>query len=489
MAGSARSQSYAVRPRVVGRYLGQLMCVLAVLTIAPLIVALIAGDWAIAGRLGIVAAALGAGCAGLCRFETSDHLQRNEALAISAGIFVIASVAMAWPMMGAGLGVADAFFESVSGVTTTGLTTTATVEDKPVSFLFLRAWMQWYGGLGIVVLSLAIVTRPGVASKRLSMVEDIEHDLLGGTRSFARKALVFYMGFTIVAFLGILLAGGGAFSSLVHALSAVSTGGFSSNDNSLAGLGSSAAAGVTLVFSALGAISFAVFLNVRRAGLASIYRDIECRSYLAIALAAAAAIAMILQFQTDLGWLGALGQGASFGFTAQSTTGYSTAPVAGLPAAAKLVIMLSMLVGANLGSTGGGLKIVRFLLLLSLMRNALARTAVTEHTVLEPRLHGTPLRKREIESALLIILAYFGLSLITWLLFLLAGHDPLDSLFDIVSAIGTVGLSTGVTSPDLSPALKLALCVNMLLGRLEILAVIVLIYPRTWIGKRGDTAS
>jgi trk system potassium uptake protein TrkH len=174
--------------------------------------------------------------------------------------------------------------------------------------------------------------------------------------------------------------------------------------------------------------------------------------------------------------------------SAQTTTGFSTAGIGGWPAAAQLVLIAGMFVGAGVGSTGGGVKLLRLAIVARLALAALRRTAVTRHSVIRPELHGRALEQDEIESALLVIVAFLVTIAASWLVFLAYGYGPMESLFDVVSAVGTVGLSVGVTRPELEPTLKAVLCVNMLLGRLEILALLVVLYPRTWFGKRGDVA-
>ncbi|NIR44248.1 MAG: hypothetical protein GWN99_08985 [Gemmatimonadetes bacterium] len=146
----ARELIYAVRLRVVGRYVGELAGVIAALTIVPLIVSLVSGEPGTALRYVVVIVITASLAAALFRLPKADDIQTNEALVVVACVFMLAAAAMIYPLMAGGLSFLDALFEAVSGVTTTGLTATATVEDKTAAFLFARAWMQWYGGLGFV---------------------------------------------------------------------------------------------------------------------------------------------------------------------------------------------------------------------------------------------------------------------------------------------------------------------------------------------------
>jgi trk system potassium uptake protein TrkH len=143
---------YAARPAAVFKYFGQLCTVFGALSAVPMAVALLSADYSASVRYAVVGA--GSVLLGflLTRLPAPRRLQTNEAMAVSALIFLYSALAACWPAMAAGLSFADAFFETISAVTTTGLTVTAAVADKPAAFLFARAWMQWIGGLGIVVL-------------------------------------------------------------------------------------------------------------------------------------------------------------------------------------------------------------------------------------------------------------------------------------------------------------------------------------------------
>jgi trk system potassium uptake protein TrkH len=173
-------------------------------------------------------------------------------------------------------------------------------------------------------------------------------------------------------------------------------------------------------------------------------------------------------------------------FSAQTTAGFSSLNVSELDSASKLLLIFPMLIGGNLGSTAGGMKIFRLLVLLRLVALAVQRTRLPSRAVVEPRLNGVRLEAGEIERALVVILL-FGLTVVlSWVPFVAMGYNPLDSLFEVVSATGTVGLSAGITSPTLPPLLKGVLCFDMLMGRLEILAILVVFYPGTWIGRRAE---
>jgi len=142
-----------------------------------------------------------------------------------------------------------------------------------------------------------------------------------------------------------------------------------------------------------------------------------------------------------------------------------------------------MAVGGNLGSTAGGIKIMRLLIILKILRLLMVRSGLVAGTVLQPRYMEKRLETDEIEHCFVLALIFIGIIFISWLPFVIMGYPALDALFEVVSACGTVGLSTGITSMKLPVLLKTVLCVDMLMGRLEIIAVLVVLYPPTWFGK------
>ena len=168
------------------------------------------------------------------------------------------------------------------------------------------------------------------------------------------------------------------------------------------------------------------------------------------------------------------------GVAAQTPPGFSTVPVEGRDPASKLVLILAMAVGGDMGSTAGGIKIFRLLVILKMVQHLFARTALPRHAVVDVRVAGRALESPEIALALVMVSLFAAVAVLSRLPFLIAGYDPLDALFEVVSALGTVGLSSGVSGPELPPLLKGVLCLDMLAGRLDILAFLVLFFPPTW---------
>ncbi|WP_242519041.1 TrkH family potassium uptake protein [Halochromatium roseum] len=470
--------------------LAQLMMMLGLLTLLPAGVALGLGSVPLCQRLGLVALALCALGLLLLRLPGVDlqriDLQWNEALAVTALAFLLAAASMVWPMMAAGIRPLDALLETASAVTTTGLTVLRGVEEIDPALLFLRAWMQWYGGLGIAVLTVALIMRHHASARRL--IETSGERLSNASaRQHARTVFIVYVLLSGLALAAVWAAGTDPFDALLYTLASVATGGFAPADASLAPLPVAAVAVLTTVC-LLSAVTLPLYARIPSQGLSVLWRDEEVRALLAATLLTTLLLMLLWIWQQDLepemDWQSALGHSVALGVSAQTTTGFSTLELTALSPAAQLVLVLSMTIGGCTGSAAGGLKLVRLLVLLRLVQLALRRTAIGERAVLHARVDGHILQPDMITGALQLLSLWLAVLLLSWLLFLVYGYAPLPSLFEVVSAIANAGLSTGLTGTDLEPTLKAVLIGDMLFGRVEILAMLVLFYPPTWIARR-----
>ena len=474
---------YAVRPRVVARRLGQLAAVLAILMSAPVAMACIEADWGVATRYLLVFVPALAGGLLLARLPAPASIQANEALVVTALAFVLAAFALAYPLMAGGLGFVDALFEAVSAITTTGLSVAGGVEHRPASFLFARAWIQWCGGLGIVVLAVALIF--GYAAAARAMVESpVTHENLEtSTRVLARRSFAAYAGLTLAGVAALWMAGLTPLDAVAHALAAASTGGFSTHDDGLAFAGwlpRAIAAALALAC----AVALPLYHAAWRRGWRALATDLELRALLVCAALSCCMLALAFRQHSGEWSAPMLGQAAFMAVSAQTTTGFAIVPVAGLDSVSKATLIVSMAIGGSVGSTAGGIKLWRMLLLLRIGRLVIRRTAMPSHAVSELRLGGRVIEADELARALFFVLLFVAAVVASWMPFLWFGHDPLDALFEVVSALGTVGLSGGISAPQLHPLLKAVLCIDMLLGRLEIVAMLVLLAPRTWFGRR-----
>jgi len=486
VARQAAELRYAVRPHAILKYFGQLCLVLAALTLMPLAISVIYGETAISLRYLVVVLGLILLGAGLARLHAPTDMQANEGMVLVTLIFLFTPLVMSYPMMGSGLSFIDALFEAISGVTTTGLSTMATVSKVPEALLFSRAWMQWYGGLGIVVLSLALLIHPGLVAKGLAATETEVDDLVGGTKAHARRVLKIYVLLTVIGIAGAVLAGTGTMNAVLYTMAAVSTGGFAPVDTSLTPLNTAAQWWITLLCLS-GAVPLTLYFRVLRKKRSSVDM-LQLFLIIGAAVITSLLLGASMWLIDDTPWRSILHHAPLMALSAQTTAGFSSMPSSQLDAGSKLVLIFSMLIGGGVGSTAGGFKLFRLLIVIAVFRQIILRSSLPRHAVMEPSLRGKTLQANEIQEAMLLILLFAIVVLLSWLPFVVMGYNPLDALFEVVSATGTVGLSTGITSASLPVLLKGVLCADMLMGRLEIVAWLVLLYPGTWFGRRMEVA-
>ena len=483
MTAIAPELSYAVRMPVLAKYLGLLASMLALLTLVPLGAAVVFQDYGIAGRYLAVIAVLLIAWGASRSIPEPRRIQTNEALTIVALAFVLSPLLMTFPFMGSGLSFSSALFEAISAVTTTGLSVTTDLAGKPETFLFARSWVQWYGGLGVVVLSIAILMGSQMPARSLSKPLGGE-TLATTTRAHARQALIIYSTLTVVGIAVVWLISGNGGVAINHVLAAVSTGGFSSFDNSLAGLDSWYSRLALIGISLCGALPLTLYALMASRKWRTGVQDAELLALVAAIALVALLLFLSLRFQTGMALPDAAGHALFLATSAQTTAGFSTLDLSSIDDSAKLGMIVSMLIGGGVGSTAGGIKLLRLLILLRLLQVVLQRATMPSSAVRYAKLRGKVLDDDAIQRVLILILLYVGVVAVSWFAFLVYGYPPMDALFEVVSATATAGLSTGITAPDMPAFLKGVLCLDMLLGRVEIIALLVVLYLPNWVGTR-----
>lgn len=484
MAPVAQELMFAVRLRTISHYFGLFLMVLAVLNLVPLLVALLHGEIKAMTIFGSIVLALLTFGVLLKKIRPVGKMQKNEAMVLAALCFLVSPIIAAIPLVFDGLAPIDAWFETVSAITTTGLSVRSTVEDLSATLLFSRSWMQWYGGLGIVVLSLALVVQPGKATLRLGGL-DAPGDLVGGTRAHARRVLVVYLTVTAIGYGLWLILGGAPWHGLLYAMSAISTGGFAPTDGSLADLGRVDLMWVVTAISVAGALPFVYFHRLWKEGASTLWKTDDLWLLLLFGGVSSLVLGGVMRFEGHA-FDAILTHAPLMTFSASSTSGFSSLSSADFSAASQLVMITVMAIGGHAGSTAGGFKIIRLLILLGLILRTMRRLTTPPHAVVEQRTGGRTLSDSEIQDALMILLVFIGTVFVSWFCFMLYGYPAIPSLFEVVSATGTVGLSAGITAASLPDPLKVVLGIDMLLGRLEFVAWLVLLYPPTWFSrKRG----
>ncbi len=390
---------------------------------------------------------------------------------------------------------ADAFFEAMSGFSTTGSTTITELELQPKSILLWRAMTQWLGGMGIIVLSLAILPFLRVGGMQLFEAEvpgPTQDRLSPRIQDTARVLWGVYVLFTLAE--ALLLWGGGMslFESVCHALTTMATGGFSTRDASLAAFGTYTQL-VVLVFMFLAGVNASLHYHALRGHVRRYWHSEEFRFYLAIVVTATLVITLLLAGDASIsGNLATKLRDAAFQCVSLlTTTGYATADFERWPAMAQYILIALMFIGGCAGSTAGSIKVVRLLLLI---KHAFLQLSVLIHPreVRSLKLDRKPVSREVIQS----VLGFFALFMTVFLVgsVIMAGllpasadgsADLLTAGTSVISALGNVGPGLGTVGPTETytaiPAVgKLVLALCMLVGRLEVFTVLVLFFPSFW---------
>jgi trk system potassium uptake protein TrkH len=404
----------------------------------------------------------------------------NEALVVTGLAYLVFALAGSIPFL-PHAGFADALFESMSGFTTTGLTVVP-LEHLPRSLLFFRAFSQWIGGAGIIILSLVVLAGSGLSWTRLYGLEFGEGKLVGSVFNTARLVFRVYSILTVAGIVALMVTGASPFEALLLALAALSTGGFAPSPDGVANVGGPWLPTALVVLMVLGAIGLPLYHLARREGLRVLVRDPQVRL-----------LAILILAGTLWLWLGAdldFGQLTASLFHAASsatTTGFSLSPEANWSQSSKLLTVVLMSIGGATGSTAGGMKLFRLLTALALVRWLVFRYMLPREAHVPLRVGGTVIGRDELAYAFAFMAGYLLVLLLGGLLLTLAGHSALDAVFESASAVGTVGMSVGIANPDAASWVKMLLALEMWIGRLELLPVLVLFYPRTWLG--GEASS
>ena len=368
----------------------------------------------------------------------------------------------------------NGLFESLSGFTTTGLS----VYDPStlsVGLLFFRAYSQWIGGAGIIVFSILILVGHGKNSFRLYTTEFGEENLFGNARATLLMVIRIYFTLTVVGFLALWISGLSPFNSLLYTLTSLSTGGFSPL---LGSMGTDFSLVTHLVFITLmicGAMAFPTFYLLSRRQWKRILNDVQLR-FLIVIILLSTGIILAFAAQRPESWFNVLFQTSS----ALTTTGFSTLAYSEQSDATRFLSIFLMMIGGSTGSTAGGLKVFRFVILIKLLRWFIDHTLLPKEVKLPIQYNNKSIDDQELRRIGSLVVLYLFIMGATCLVFTLHGYAVIDSLYESASALGTVGLSSGITGPELPLGLKLLLMLNMWAGRLEILPVLVIFHPAIW---------
>jgi trk system potassium uptake protein TrkH len=381
----------------------------------------------------------------------------------------------------------DAVFESVSGFTTTGASVLSDIESVSKGLLFWRSFIQWLGGMGIIVLSVAILPFLGVGGMQLYKAEvpsPVPDKLKPRIRDTAMILWKVYALISLLQVALLMLGGMNLFDALCHTFTTMPTGGFSTKNTSIAHYNSVYFDCVFIVFMLLAGINFSLHYQLLRGKTLAFWQDSECRFFLGAVVLLIFVVSLDV-FKTVYDTMGeALRYGAFQVVSIVTTTGYVTADYGKWPAMSQLILLLSMFLGASAGSTGGGMKCLRIMLCFKYCYKELF-TLIHPRAVSHIKIAGKTVPDDVMRSVLGFLSLYAGLFALSSVVLAGLGVDFITSFGAVAATIGNIGPGFGMVGPVDNyagiPVLgKWLLTWCMLLGRLEIFTVIILLVPEFW---------
>lgn len=473
------------------RILGILLMIFSLAMLPPILVALIYGDggvksFGIAFGINVIAGFM-------LWYPARRHrkeLSVRDGFMVTLMFWLVLALFGAFPLMLSdhpGLSFTDAFFESLSGLTTTGATVIVGLDDLPHSILFYRQQLQWLGGMGIIVLAVAILPMLGIGGMQLYRAETpgpMKDSKLTPRITETAKALWYiYLSLTISCAVGYWLAGMSAFDAICHSFATVAIGGFSTHDASIGYFDSQAIELICVFFMIVSAINFSLhFLSWRRNTLIYYWKDPETRFFLAILFGAVLVTGLTLAtsraYPESVAWSRALFEVVSVA----TTTGFGIDDFSNWPSYLPFLLFSMAFMGGCAGSTGGGMKVIRILLVIKQGLREIRRL-LHPSAVIPIKIGRKPVPDRVIEA----VWGFFSVYIITFIglqiMLLMTGLDMVTAWSAVGACINNLGPGLGEVAAnygEINDAAKWILSAAMLLGRLEIFTVLVLFIPDFW---------
>ncbi len=474
------------------RILGLLLTLFSLTLLPPLVLSLFAQDGAVMAFVSAFLLTLGVGV--LCWLPVR-HLRRE--LRLRDGFVV---VVMFWTVLsGTGalpfilaedphLSVTDAVFESVSGLTTTGATVITNIDQLPMSILYYRQQLQWLGGMGIIVLAVAVLPILGIGGMQLYRAETpgpMKDNKLTPRITETAKALWFiYLGLTIACGLAYWLAGMSVFDAVGHAFSTVAIGGFSTHDASIGYFNSPLIDVIAVVFMFLAGVNFSLhFVAFRHRSVKGYWHDSEFRFYvLLLSIVILITVLGLYLTETYDDWQDALITGLFQAVSIGTTAGFTTAEFYNWPGFIAILLLFSSFVGGCAGSTGGGIKVIRLLLLVKQGVREITRL-VHPNAQIPVRIGEKTVNSRVVEAVWGFFALYVASFTVMYLALASTGLDLMTAFSAVAASINNLGPGLAGVGPhyaDMHDPGKWILCFAMLLGRLEIFTLLVLLTPAFW---------
>ncbi len=482
--------------RVLCKLLGFLLAPFSLSMLAAAPFAMYYGEWAMLGEF-VAASAAGLAIAGVLYLigrTAKETIFRRETLAITGLSWTVAAAVGALPfyMSGTVPTYTDAFFESMSGLTTTGSTVLTAIEDTPKSLLFWRSFLHFLGGLGIIVLFVAVLPLVGVGARSLFKQESpgpVPEGLTPRIRDTSVMLFKIYAGLNVAETLILWVSGLSFFDALNHALATMATGGFSTRDTSVLAFASPVVEWVIVIFMFLAGTNFSHHVDAVR-GRFTYFGSTEFRLYLGIVVAASLFFAAILSVSATTAVSNPAGINVRDGFftslALMTTTGFGTVDFDQWPHAARMVAIMLMFVGGCAGSTAGGMKVIRWVILMKVAIHELARN-ISPRRVTTLKIDGRTIPRETTHEVLVFFFLYMLLFVFGSLgiALLMPDQSLLSSITAAAATLNNIGPGLEAVGATMnyagqSDAAKWLMSLLMLMGRLELFPILAMLSKTFW---------
>ncbi|MCZ4693240.1 TrkH family potassium uptake protein [Ancylomarina euxinus] len=421
----------------------------------------------------------------------SKEIGAKEAYILASSAWIIMGVAGSLPfwLSHTTNSFIDALFESISGFTTTGSSILTDIEAAPKAVLYWRSLTHWIGGMGIIVLTVAIFPSLRVASYRLFSSESSGIDsskLMPKTSSMAKRLWGIYISLTAIMTVILMLGGVNFYESICHAFASIATGGFSTK-NASAGFYTPFVQYVMMFFMLISGINFALHYGFIKGRFKDLINNIELRTYLSIIFLVGTTISLMLYFKIGLPFEQAFRDSFFQVISVITATGFASADYLEWNQVSWLLIFLLMFVGACVGSTGGGIKVIRHVIAVKVIFRLFLQQ-IHPCRVKLIQINKKSIDENKVHSIVTFIFIYLFIFFIGGMCLLATGLDPASAFSASITSMGGIGPGLGTVGPasnfaHLSDVAKIILPILMIIGRLEVLSFLVIFTPSFWKGN------
>ena len=469
------------------------MAIVGLSMLLPMVVSLVYGEYMVAQCFTVCAIPViiigGLGVKLLPKQDNSYLRMRDGFFIVAATWFVMSFLGcIPFVISGAIPSFADAFFETVSGFTTTGSSILSEIESLPRGILFWRSFTHWLGGMGVLVLTIALLPMLGIGGQKIMRAETTgpTMDKISFTiTSGARGLYIVYAAMTLIEMILLGISGLDFFDAATHAFGTLGTGGFSTYNSSIAGLHNLPAEIIITIFMVLAGVNFSIYYSAISGKGLSAFKDPEFRTYIGIVLGMMVFLTAMLTITKTYSGFGESLRMSSFTVgSIISSTGYAITDYEVWPEVCKLMVLIMMFIGGCGGSTAGGLKVIRVMILMKLIKQNVKKR-LSPRTVTTVKVGGKEVSEDTINGVVAHIGLYAVLCILGTFIISLTGIDNITSFTSIVTCLSNIGPGFGLIGPTenfgfYSDFVKYLLSVYMIAGRLEMFTIVILFTRDFW---------